>query len=49
MRQIERTVQKVFQQSCKELMIEHPMFESALTQLLDMEEDTKRKVNMRRE
>ncbi len=49
MRQTKKIVEKMFHESCKSLIQKHPMFESALTQIVALEEDTKIKIKNRQE
>ena len=49
MRKTQRIVEKIFHESCKELIVKHPMFESALSQIIAVEDDTQMKVRNRQE
>lgn len=44
MHQLTQHVRNIFTGSCHELLVQHPMFESALSQIMELEESTERKV-----
>ena len=43
MTQIKQVIKRVFHEYCKEMMVEHPMLESALQQIVEIEGEATRK------
>ena len=43
MRQIEQIIKRVFHSYCQQIMMEHPLLESALAQIIEAEADAERK------
>ena len=48
MRQIEQIIKKVFHRYCQQMMVEHPLLESALAQIIDVEEEAAKKEKLAR-
>ena len=47
MRQVTSIIKRMFHDYCKEMIVAHPMLESALVQILEIEKDNTRKERIR--